>query len=116
MGYWCRNFGRRVRASRRMRTRPSCFETAATPPPEHEEGERAGWLERSKTHHDRASGTSCKARVVAVPCFRPVPSCYRRQVVPTQAAAPARISAFYSAAYGKRENTRLWPAACFFAV
>jgi hypothetical protein len=44
--------------------------------------------------HDRASGTSCKARVVAFSCFRPVPACYRRQGEPTKEAPAARISAF----------------------
>src|SRR5262249_56088503 len=28
---------------------------------------------------------SCKARVVAFSCFRPVPACYRRQVTTTRA-------------------------------
>jgi len=41
----------------------------------------------AKRIHDRASGASCKARVVAFPCFGPVPSCYRRQVTATRARA-----------------------------
>jgi hypothetical protein len=48
----------------------------------------------AKRVHDRASGASCKARVVAFPCFRPVPACYRRQGEPTKEAPAARISAF----------------------
>src|SRR5262249_29074709 len=44
--------------------------------------------------HDRACGASCKSWVVAFPCFRPVPACYRRQGEPTKEAPAARISAF----------------------
>src|SRR5262249_28909693 len=55
----------------------------------------------AKRVHDRASGTSCKARVVAFPCFAPVPSCYRRPNRAAQATLQARISRFHSAAYGK---------------
>jgi hypothetical protein len=62
-------------------------------------GERA-----AKRVHDRASGTWCKARVVAFPCFRPVPSCYRRQGETTEETPPARISAFRTTAYGTRET------------
>src|SRR5262249_39121427 len=95
-----------VRASRRMRTWPSCFETAAAPPPQHEgllgmgEERAQNGASIAKRVHDRASGTSCKARVVAFSCFRPrpVPSCYRRQGEPTKEAPAARISAFFPVA------------------
>src|SRR5262249_3206717 len=42
--------------------------------------------------------------VVAFPCLRPVPPCYRRQVAATRETPPARISRFYPAAYGTRET------------
>ena len=48
---------KRCRKSGRVRARlegwggdntPSCFETAASPPPQHEGGEHGGWIERSE--------------------------------------------------------------------
>ena len=70
--------------------------------PQHEGGEHVSMREEStsdgvgmaKRVHDRASGTSCKARVVAFSCFRPVPSCYRRRGEATKEAPAAHISAF----------------------
>src|SRR5262249_57896745 len=40
----------------------------------------------AKRIHDRASGTSCKATVVAFLCYPPVPSCYRQPNRATRAA------------------------------
>ena|SRR5215467_2417332 len=95
---------------------PSCFETAASPPPQHEGEERAGRRECRDGVHDRASGMSHKATVVAIPCFCPVPPCYRRPNRAMHATPPVRISRLHTAAYEQRRGARLWPAACFFAV
>src|SRR5262249_42603847 len=58
----------------------------------------------AKRVHDRASGASCKARVVAFSCFRPVPSCYRWQIGATRATPLARISRLHPTAYEKHET------------
>src|SRR6516162_20170 len=52
----------------------------------------------AKRIHDRASGASCKARVVAFSCFRPVPACYRGPSRAAHATPPARISRLHPAA------------------
>src|SRR5262249_46789552 len=87
--------------------------TAALPPPQHEGEERAGRRECRDGVHDRASGMSHKATVVAIPCFCPVPPCYRRPNRATHATPPVRISRLHTAAYEQRRGARLWPAACF---
>src|SRR5262245_13405042 len=66
--------------------------------------------------HDRARRAPCKARVVAFPCFRPVPPCYRPPLAATRATPPARISRFHPATYGETRNAGLYPAACFSPV
>src|SRR5215831_2275579 len=105
-----------------MRMWPSCFETAAAPPPQHEgllgmgEERAQNGASIAKRVHDRASGRSCKARVVAFSCFRPVPPCYRRQAAAARKTPPPRISRLHPAAYGETRGTGLWPAACFSPV
>src|SRR5262249_58183672 len=71
-------------------------------------------LSAAKRVHDRASGTSCKARVVAFPCFRPVPSCYRRPNRATHATPLARISRLHPAAYGQRRGGQVVARPPFF--
>src|SRR5262249_45319168 len=117
-----------VRASRRMRTPPhasrtgpSCFETAASPPPQHEVLSM-----RKDSALDGSSGakriTIARAGRPAKPglwlfpvfvLFRPVIEGPNRA---TDATPPARISRLRPAAYGQRRGAGLWPAACFFAV
>ena len=92
---------------------PHPFEFADRPLCPLPQGERArkGTARRmdqtQRCIHDRASGRSCKARVVAFPCFRPVPACYRRPNRAAHATPVARISRLHPAAYGKRETLGL---------
>src|SRR5262249_23701420 len=112
---------------------PSCFETAASPPPQHEgtetpriaaepifsEGSRgsSAWgILSMRGDRDRARRPPCKARFVAFPCFRPVPPCSRPPLAATRATPPARISRFHPATYGETRNAGLYPAACFSPV
>src|SRR5262249_49109190 len=103
------------------RTGPSCFETAASPPPQHEVLSM-----RKDSALDGSSGakriTIARAGRPAKPglwlfpvfvLFRPVIEGPNRA---TDATPPARISRLRPAAYGQRRGAGLWPAACFFAV
>ena len=103
----------RRRASTPSRTR---FCPRMTTQHEGEESAQDGGEHMTNRVHDRASGASCKARVVAFPCFGPVPPCYRRQVAATRKTPAARISRVHPAAYGETRGAGLWPAAGFSPV
>src|SRR6266446_4103692 len=75
-----------------------------------------GTREHSETRSRSREWDVLQSRVVAFPCFRPVPACYRRPNRATHATPPARISRLHPAAYGQRRRGRLWPAACFSPV
>src|SRR6202040_1007915 len=91
---------------------PSCFETAAAPPPQHEGGDSVARKTRSRSRERNV----LQSRVVAFPCFRPVPPCYRRYFAARSRTTPARISRLCPTAYAQRRGGRLWPAACFSPV
>src|SRR6516165_7542145 len=83
---------------------------------EGEESAQDGGEHMTNRVHDRASGASCKARVVAFPCFGPVPPCYRRHVAATRKTPAARISRLHPAAYETRETPGCGRPPVFFLL